>query len=31
MDTPKLIQEFAPIFAWRDQIYRQHRGGPVKP
>jgi glutathione S-transferase len=23
--------EFAPIFAWRDQIYRKHRGGPVKP
>jgi len=23
--------EFAPLFAWRDQIYRKHRGGPVKP
>lgn len=22
---------FAPVFAWRDQIYRKHRGGPVKP
>jgi len=23
--------EFAPIFAWRDQTYRKHRGGPVRP
>ena len=22
---------FAPIFTWRDTIYRKHRGGPVKP
>ena len=22
---------FAPVFAWRDQIYRKHRGGQVKP
>ena len=22
---------FAPIFQWRDGIYRRHRGGPVKP
>ena len=21
---------FAPIFTWRDNIYRKHRGGPVK-
>ena len=23
--------QFASVFAWRDQIYRKHRGGPVKP
>ena len=22
---------FAPVFAWRDNIYRKHRGGPVRP
>jgi glutathione S-transferase len=22
---------FTSVFAWRDQIYRKHRGGPVKP
>jgi glutathione S-transferase len=26
-----LAPAFAPVFAWRDQIYRKHRGGPVKP
>jgi glutathione S-transferase len=33
MFTDPLAQDpaFAPIFAWRDQIYRKHRGGPVKP
>ena len=23
--------EFAPIFAWRDEVYRKHRGEAVKP
>jgi glutathione S-transferase len=33
MFTDPLAQDsaFAPIFAWRDQIYRKHRGGPVQP
>ena len=31
--TDPVAQEpaFAPVFAWRDQIYRKHRGGAVKP
>jgi glutathione S-transferase len=33
MFTESVAQDptFAPIFAWRDQIYRRHRGGPVRP
>jgi glutathione S-transferase len=26
-----LAPAFVPVFAWRDQIYRKHRGGPVEP
>jgi glutathione S-transferase len=33
MFTDAVFQDpaFTPVFAWRDQIYRNHRGGPVKP
>ena len=33
MFADPLMQDprFAPVFAWRDQIYRKHRGGQVKP
>ena len=30
-DPVALDPQFAEIFSWRDQIYRKHRGGPVKP
>lgn len=30
-DPLALDPAFAPVFAWRNDIYRKHRGGPVKP
>lgn len=30
-DSLALEPQFASVFSWRDQIYRRHRGGPVKP
>ncbi|MBI3300948.1 MAG: hypothetical protein HYZ72_02565 [Deltaproteobacteria bacterium] len=30
-DPAALDPAFVPVFAWRDQIYRKHRGGPVRP
>jgi len=30
-DPVALDPAYASVFAWRDQIYRKHRGGPVKP
>ena len=30
-DPVALDPQLASVFSWRDQIYRKHRGGPVKP